>query len=522
MGMTGNGSAGGAVVGIDLGTTYSSIAWMNGGGHVEVIPNSDGQTTTPSVVFIDGETVLVGHEAAKAALLEPEKSADCFKRDMGRPVYGRRVCGEYMRPEVLAAMVLKKLKQDAEEKIGPISAAVITVPAYFDDTRRRATQDAARMAGLRGVQILNEPTAAALWYGFSRHDQKLDGDGLVLIYDLGGGTFDVTLMRITRGESFEVVATDGDVMLGGKDWDGRLLDHVAGEFMRRMGLDPRADDLAYQELVTRIEESKRSLSKRQAVTIPVVCGGQRLGVTITREELRGLTNDLLARTQTTIELLMSEAGATWAELKRVLVVGGASRMTMVREMIERVAGRPVDTCMDADLAVALGAAVHAARIANVGGDGPAGDLIRRMTHRNVNSHSLGVEGLNAELGRLENVILIPKNTPLPCERKELFATDRATADDGADLAFRILEGEAVDPEACVAIGECRVEDLPSGLCKDTPVEVTFSYGEDGRIHVSAAVRDVGLSATARIYCPDALDEAGLQENAAAVAAMEIL
>ena len=516
------GATTGAVVGIDLGTTYSAIAQVDSAGHVEVVPNSDGYTTTPSVVFIDGETVLVGREAVKAALLEPEKSADCFKRDMGRPRYSRKVCGQHMRPEVLSAMVLRKLKGDAERKLGPISEAVITVPAYFDDTRRKATQDAGKIAGLNVARIINEPTAAALWHGFSTPDADATEGEIVLIYDLGGGTFDATLMRTTGANKFETIATDGDVMLGGKDWDARLFDYVAGEFMKKIGADPREDDLSYQEFVLRVEEGKRSLSKRSSVTIPVAHGGQRLGVTVTRELFRSLTSDLLARTQTTIELLMGEADLSWDQLSRVMLVGGASRMTMVHEMLASLSGAEPDVSMDADLAVAKGAAVHAATLRGEGVAGTVSKKLQALEHRNVNSHSLGVEAWNDEAQSLENTIIIPKNTQLPCERAGTFATAESIDEGRADVAFRILEGEATDPESCAQIGLCRIEDLPPGLPEGSPVEVTFSYSEEGRIQVSALAKDVNRAATASIFRPEALSSELIEQHSTEVSSMDIV
>jgi molecular chaperone DnaK len=307
-GMSEKPATGGAIVGIDLGTTMSSIACAKPDGHIEVVPNSDGQIKTPSVVFFDGDTVLVGQEAARAALLEPEKAASCFKRDMGRPKFGSKVCGEWMRPEVLSALVLKKLLGDAEQRVGPITEAVVTVPAYFDDTRRKATQDAGEIAGLETTHILNEPTAAALWYGFSEQQAGANKDSTVLIYDLGGGTFDATLMEIRSDGQLLTLGTEGDVMLGGKDWDARLLDYVSSEFMRAEGSDPREDDISYQELVVRVEEGKHTLSKRSTVIIPVTHGGRRARITISREQFKALTGDLLARTQNTLEILMADAG----------------------------------------------------------------------------------------------------------------------------------------------------------------------------------------------------------------------
>jgi molecular chaperone DnaK len=424
---------------------------------------------------------------------------------------------------VLSALVLKKLLGDAEQRVGPITEAVVTVPAYFDDTRRKATQDAGEIAGLETTHILNEPTAAALWYGFSEQQAGANKDSTVLIYDLGGGTFDATLMEIRSDGQLLTLGTEGDVMLGGKDWDARLLDYVSSEFMRAEGSDPREDDISYQELVVRVEEGKHTLSKRSTVIIPVTHGGRRARITISREQFKALTGDLLARTQNTLEILMADAGVTWDNLDKVLVVGGASRMVMVREMLAELTGMEPDTGLDADLAVASGAALQAAKLRkDAAEENRTASAMQQIEHQNVNSHSLGVEAWNEELGAMANLILIAKNSGLPCERVEQFATDRRVEGDSADLHFRILEGESPDPDACVPIGECRIEDLPQGLEQGSLVEITFSYSEDGRIHVSAVVPQVGLTATASIVRPHALNHEAIRQQADGVANLQIV
>jgi len=522
-------TARGVTVGIDLGTTYSAIAWVNPAGQVEILSNADGYITTPSVVFLDGDVVLVGREASKAALLEPDKAAECFKRDMGRPQYSRKVCGEHMRPEVLSSMILRKLKVDAEKKIGPISSAVITVPAYFDDTRRKATEDAGRIAGLEVLAVVNEPVAASIHYGYSHGGSAGEKEQIFLVYDLGGGTFDATLMKIATDMRFDTIATDGDVMLGGKDWDKRLLDHVAGDFMRKVGADPREDDLSYQEMALRVEEYKRTLSKRSSVVIPVSHAGHRLGVTLDRATFRDLTADLLSRTQTTLELLIEEAGISWGDVAKILVVGGASRMPMVTEMLEEVTGREPDACLDADLAVAQGAALYAASMqakmaATTRSESPLPqtEKLIGIKHRNVNSHSLGVEGVDDSTGEMENITIIPKNTPIPCSKSAVFVTAHPTTEAGAAISIRVLEGESPNPRACSQIGLCRIEDLPAGLPEGSPVEITFSYTDDGRIQVAAFATDANRRATADICRDNALDNGALEHEAELVSKMDIV
>ncbi len=516
----------GQVVGIDLGTTFSAVAWMNENGNVEVVPNSDGHTTTPSVVFLDNEVVLVGREAARATLLEPEKGAECFKRDIGQALFGKKVAGKQLRPENLSAYVLKKLKQDAEEKIGKITDAVITVPAYFDDSRRQATIDAGKIAGLNVLEIINEPSAAALWYAY--RNQEVAKDEIFLIYDLGGGTFDATLMRCKDLNSFETVATDGDVMLGGKDWDKRLIDHIAGEFMKKAGADPREDDTAYLELAQRVEEAKRALSKRTSVAVPVTYAGKQLRIQIDRDVFRDLTSDLLGRTQTTVELLIDEAGLQWNNINRIITVGGASRMVMVREMLESVSGKSFDMVLDPDLAVVQGAAVYAAALTtqanpeNNSYHPEARNKLLNLKHRNVNSHSLGVEVENEKNGEPENFIIISKNTPIPCEKSTVFGLSSPSSDSSSAIKISILEGESLNPEACVQIGNCVISDLPPGLPAGSPVEISFSYTQDGRIHVKAVATEVNREASTFISRKNGLNQENFQEITQVIGSQQIV
>ena len=492
------------IVGIDLGTTYSSIAWVNEHGNVEVVPNTDGYATTPSVLFLDGEdVVLVGREAVQSSLLEPEHSAECFKRNIGETSFSHKLLGKEWHPEFLSAFVLKKLKQDAEEKIGPIHNAVITVPAYFDDKRRKATQDAGVAAGLNVVDIINEPSAAALWYGYKHKMEHSSNNPTFLIYDLGGGTFDATLMQVNQNLEFVTIATDGDVSLGGKDWDMRLLNYVAEEVIQQTGTDPRENDITLQELSQAVEQSKRALSKRNSVNIPVTIAGQNLRIKVDRDKFRELTADLLLRTETTVELLMEEADMEMEALVSVIAVGGSSRMPMVREMLEKLSGKAVDTSLDADLAVVQGAAVYAAALRAKGAGGKDAfshevcQKLSEMKHCNVNSHSLGVETEDDE-GHPLNYVIIPRNTGIPCEETAVFGTVSGADDDTRSIMINILEGESVSPEACVQIGTCFINDLPADLPAGSPVEVTFSYQENGRIQVGAKAVDVGAEVNAQI------------------------
>ena len=479
-------------VGIDLGTTYSLIAHLDPQGRPVSIPNGLGEVLTPSAVLFEDDEVVVGRQAVKASMLSPDRFADCFKRDMGRDAYHRPIRGQAVPPEVLSAFVLAQLKHDAERRIGPVQQAVITVPAFFDETRRKATQDAGRLAGLEVLDIINEPTAAALAYGYQQGLVQPGQDGFqggprrVLVYDLGGGTFDVTILELD-GRQFRALATDGDVRLGGRDFDERLVEHIAEQCRQIHGLDPRADPNDAIQLWLEIQDCKHAIS--QLSKTPVVCnfGGLRARLEVTRQQFEEMTRDLLDRTETTTKLVVRDAGLDWDQIDTVLLVGGATRMPMVSEMLQRVTGKTPDAATSPDEAVAHGAALYAAMLSRDDHrtEVPACQLI------NVNSHSLGVVGIEPKTRRRVVKIVIPKNTPLPSRVERSFVTER---DDQRNVKVPIVEGESRDPAECISLGECTVRDLPQGLAKGTAVKVELSYAANGRISVSARVARTRQSA----------------------------
>jgi len=469
-------------VGIDLGTTFSAVATLDRQGRPVCLVNSSGDVLTPSVVFFDGDEIVVGKEAVAASAMEPERVADCVKRDMGAKAYRKRINGEVLPPEVISSLVLRKLKADAERKIGPIRNAVITVPAYFDEPRRRATADAGRLAGLEVLDIINEPTAAALAYGFQLG--RLDGQGklrgerplTILVYDLGGGTFDVSVVEI-RGDAFRVLATDGDVRLGGKDWDEALVDLAAEEFRRVHREDPRENPLSLQDLHLAAEACKRTLSERSRATLYVNHLGLRHKLEVTRQGFEEATAALLGTTRTTTEIVAMQAHRTWPEIDVILLVGGSTRMPMVARMLEKLTGKVPDQSVSADEAVAHGAALYADLLLRKGG--PAGDRAR-FSVTNVNAHSLGLVGIDPRTERRVSKILIPKNTPLPRTVSRRFKTLKP---DQRSVRIVVLEGESEIPEACTRVGQCVIRGLPPGLPAGWPVEVRYSYGENGRLNV---------------------------------------
>jgi len=299
--------------------------------------------------------------------------------------------------------------------LGPIRQVVITVPAFFDELRRKATQDAGRLAGLEVLDIINEPTAAAVAYGYHHgffdpaHAGKSDTPLRVLVYDLGGGTFDVTLLEIA-GTQFRALATDGDVRLGGKDFDERLVNHLAEQFLGEHGADPRGEPQDAAQLWLDVQEAKHSLSQRSRTAVIVFHAGMRMKIEVTRDQFQDLTRDLLERTESTTSLVVKEAGLDWTQVDRVLLVGGSSRMPMVTDMLRRVTGKEPDVSLSPDEVVAHGAALYAAMLMNQGGSSPLAGA--RLL--NVNPHNLGIVGLDVKTRRRQNVIVIPKNTPLPC------------------------------------------------------------------------------------------------------------
>jgi molecular chaperone DnaK len=474
------------VVGIDLGTTYSVIAHVDAGGRPTSIPNAVGDIITPSVVLFDDAGLVVGKEAVQAAAMEPEKVADCAKRDMGSKAYRKKINGEYLPPEVISSFILKSLKADAERKLGEIRKAVITVPAYFDEARRRATMDAGKLAGLEVMDIINEPTAAAIAYGYQTGFLNPVGRAAgnkpvrVLVYDLGGGTFDVTIVEI-HGSSFKAIATDGDVCLGGKDWDEILISLAAEHFKKQHREDPRDNPASMQELWNAAELAKKTLTERPKATMYVNHLGTRLKVDISRQEFEEATAALLGRTRTTTEIVVRQAGLNWSAIDKVLLVGGSTRMPMVVRMLENIAGKPPERSISPDEAVAHGAALYANLLLRekTPNAGPP-----QFSVTNINSHSLGVVGVDPQTGRKRNQILIPKNTPLPTSVARVFKTHKTNQ---KDVVVTVVEGESERPEACVQVGVFKINNLPPNLPAGTPVEVRYAYQTNGELRVSGKV-----------------------------------
>lgn len=477
-------------IGIDLGTTYSAIARLDEHGRPVTIVNEEGDLTTPSVVLVDGADVIVGKEAVKALPNEAQHIAECFKRDMGQRVYRKQLDGHSYPPEALSACVLRKLVLDARSQVGEVKQVVITVPAYFDEVRRKATQDAGYLAGLDVLDIINEPTAAALCHGLQQGYLNPQGVATrpqkIVVYDLGGGTFDVTLMEIA-GTDFRALATDGDAELGGRDWDQRLMDYVAEQFVRQHGIEPRQDAGAAGRLWRECEEAKRTLTARHKAIVPLEYQGRSVRVDVTREKFVELTQDLLDRTRFTTRQVLQDARLDWGAIDRVLLVGGASRMPMIREMLRQLSGQEPELASSPDEAVAQGAALHAGLLLSRSQGRPP-----RFSIRNVNSHSLGVVGTDPKTSRKRAAIIVPRNTPLPATAQRVFRTQQTGQ---PSILVPIVEGESPSAETCTAIGECIIDHLPPQLPAQTPVLVRFQYAANGRLTIVVKVGENGQEIT---------------------------
>jgi molecular chaperone DnaK len=468
-------------VGIDLGTTLSAAAYISETGHTTMVRNSIGEILTPSVVLFEREKVIVGSEAKKAAGTRIDAVAECVKRDMGSKTYSHTILGKRIPPEVIQAYILKQIKADIDALLGEKYSVVITVPAYFDEPRRQATADAGQMAGLEVIDIVNEPTAAALAFGeqagyLGAHGKTRDTI-TVLVYDLGGGTFDVTLIQL-RPDDIRTLATDGDVRLGGRDWDGRLVKWLGEQFLASHATDPRENPADHAMLFNLAEQAKCALSVRPQTTVAMNFSGQQSSITLTRDIFEELTEDLLERTAYTTRQVLASAKNDWSGIDRILLVGGSTRMPMVARMLEQQSGITPDRSVNPDEAVARGAALYAQ------------SLLAEETGQNslkivsVNSHSLGIEGTNVETNRREHAILIPRNSPLPahCSRRCVTANPGQRS-----VVVKVLEGESADPANCIMVGRAILPDLPRDLPKGHPVEVTYHYSRSGRLQVRARV-----------------------------------
>jgi molecular chaperone DnaK (HSP70) len=474
-------------VGIDLGTTNSVVAYRNAYGRPEVIPNREGHTITPSVVYFGTDPPAVGQEAKEWARLGNEEIASFFKPHMGSPLYQLRFHGRDYSATDLSALVLARLKEDAEAKLGEsIDRAVITVPAYFADAQRKATLDAGNAAGLEVLRIINEPTAAALAYGL----QKTGSEETVLIYDLGGGTFDVTVARITPGE-IAVLATAGDHDLGGKNWDDRIATFLSEKFAADTGVDPLDDPVALNEVLVKSEQAKWSLSERSSTRITLQLGSERRSYELTRAEFESMTFPLLDRTRSLTEEALAESSLSWRALTGVLLVGGSTRMPMVRTYVTQMSGSAPRAGVNVDEVVALGAAIQAAMEVGKTTESAALAFTLAGARRvlDVMSHSLGTVAVSPDGTAYVNDIVIRRNVPIPAENTKsyLHATHGGANE---RLEVYLTQGESPHPLDCTILGKYAFSGIQATDAEVT-VDICMSYDANGVVQVAATQRDTG-------------------------------
>lgn len=497
-------------VGIDLGTTFSAIAHIDAYGKPQIIPNAESERITPSVILFDGSHAIVGTMAKQNAVAEPEKIVDFVKREVGKSKteFAREFGGRQYTAEELSALIIRKLRSDAEKYLGEsVTDAVITVPAYFNDAERTATMHAGQLAGLNVLQIINEPTAAALAYGLD----KLNSDQTVFVFDLGGGTFDVTIMRI-EDHHIKMVASNGDHRLGGKDWDDVIVNWIAEEFEDQHGENPLLDLQSYQDLYNRALTAKTQLSSRPKTTVVHSYNGRSIKLELTREDFEARTKHLIEKCKTICEIVMAEANMEWSQIDRILLTGGMTRMPAVRAMISSMADVQIAEDVSPDEAVAIGASIQAI-LALLHEEDRLGERVLPIETReqfssadgalirvsNITTHTLGV--VLWDDSKVEEYVfpMINKMTSIPTEIANSFGTAKPNM---KSAVVRVVEGESTVPTECTPLGMCEVE-LPPFLPKGSPVELTYKYDANQVLEVTlnafgkqnqvSIARSVGLS-----------------------------
>jgi len=481
------------VIGIDLGTTNSCVAVMEGGEAV-VIPNAEGGRTTPSVVgFSKTGERLVGQVAKRQAVSNPERTVTSIKRHMGSD-YKVEIDGKRYTPQEISAMILTKLKNDAEAYLGEkVEKAVITVPAYFTDAQRQATKDAGKIAGLEVLRIINEPTAAALAYGLDKEENQT-----ILVYDLGGGTFDVSILELGDGV-FEVKATSGNNRLGGDDFDQRIMDYLAEQFKKETGVDLRNDRMAMQRLKEAAEKAKVELSgvMQANINLPFISANQsgplHLDMNLTRAKFDELTADLVEKTIGPARQALSDAGLTPKDINKVLLVGGATRMPSVQEMVRKLMGKEPHKGINPDECVAIGAAIQA---------GVLSGEVKDILLLDVTPLSLGIETLGGVFTKL-----IERNTTIPTSKSQVFTT---AADGQTQVEIHVLQGERPMAADNKTLGRFHLTDIPPAPRGVPQIEVKFDIDANGIVSVSAKDMGTGKAQSITITASSGLSEAEIQ------------
>ena len=471
------------IVGIDLGTTFSALAILNTIGKPEIIPNADGERITPSAIFFDEENadlIRVGVEAINSRRLNAQRSVRWIKRHMGDTKYRKNIDGKDWTPVELSGLILKKLKQDGSVEHGEIQDAVISVPAHFDEIRRKATMDAGTMAGLNVIGIVNEPVAAALYYATTR---KIKGK--VLVYDLGGGTFDVTIMDV-NGHKMDIVCSQGDHALGGVDFDQQILKMLEQKYRDKFDADLISSDEDRAKYEDEAEDIKKTLSRRDVAKKMLYGPAGNMRVEITRQMFEDAISSLMARTDILVEVALEEAGIEASGIDKVLLVGGSTRMPIVQQRLEKVFGYEPETAVNVDECVALGAALHAGltMIREKPDEVSTGisSGLKDINLTDVCNHSYGTicAPVDKEPGRraIQNRIILKKNTPLPCDASQTFYT---VSKGQTAVEVTITQGEDTAVEYVNTIATHKLE-LPPDRPAECPIKVTYSYDVNQRMH----------------------------------------
>ena len=463
-------------IGIDLGTTNSCVAVMEGG-KPTVIANTEGSRTTPSIVaFTKTGERLVGEPAKRQAVTNAEKTISSIKRDMGTD-RGRTIDGKKYSPQQISAMILQKLKADAESYLGDkVTKAVITVPAYFNDAQRQATKDAGKIAGLEVERIINEPTAAALAYGLDNEKEQK-----IMVYDLGGGTFDVSIIEIGEGV-IEVLSTNGDTHLGGDDFDQKIIDYMVSEFKKTDGVDLSNDKMAMQRFKEAAEKAKKELSSATTtnINLPFITataeGPKHFDMNLTRAKFDELTSDLVERTAVPVQNAMKDAGLSMSDLGQVLLVGGSTRIPAVQDKVKQLTGKEPSKSLNPDECVALGASVQGGKL---DGDAGAGDILLL----DVTPLSLSIETMGGIATKL-----IERNTTIPTKKSQIFST---AADNQTAVDINVLQGERQFARDNKSLGQFRLDGIPPARRGVPQIEVTFDIDANGIVNVSAMDKGTG-------------------------------